>query len=143
MEEVRRSNYPGTNRTRISIETGSGELIDKITILEIKSERISDEEKLENVRYELGVLSATRDRALPDSPELAALARELKEINESLWEIEDAIRLCEAEQDFGPRFVELARTVYMTNDKRAEAKKRINVLTGATIVEEKSYEQYG
>lgn len=126
----------------IMTEIGSGELIDKITILEIKSERISDAAKLQNVRHELSVLSTTRDAHLGDVDGLDALAAQLKEINEALWVIEDDIRACEAEKDFGQKFIDLARAVYITNDKRAAVKKEINLMTGATIVEEKSYTEF-
>lgn len=126
----------------IMTEIGSGELIDKITILEIKSERILDQDKLKNVNHELAVLSATRDAHLKNSAELEDLAAKLKAVNEALWEIEDDIRACEANKDFGPKFIELARAVYITNDKRAAFKKEINLLTGATIIEEKSYTDF-
>jgi predicted nuclease with TOPRIM domain len=126
----------------IMTEIGSGELIDKITILEIKSERIADEGKLKNIRHELSVLSATRDAHLGDVDGLDKLAEQLKEINEALWVIEDDIRACEAEKDFGQKFIDLARAVYITNDKRAAVKKEINLLTGATIIEEKSYTEF-
>jgi len=94
---------------KIYIEAGSGELIDKITILEIKLARIEDPQKLKNIRYELETLATTRDRALPASDTLTGLTRELKSVNETLWDIEDDIRRCEAEKDFGVRFIELAR----------------------------------
>lgn len=126
----------------IMTEIGSGELIDKITILEIKSERIADAEKLKNVTYELSVLSDTRDTHLSGVNGLGELAQQLKTINETLWEIEDDIRVCEAEKDFGQKFIDLARAVYITNDKRAAVKKEINLLTGATIIEEKSYTDF-
>lgn len=116
-----------------------GELFDKISILEIKSERISDVAKLAFVRHELTLL---RDLAAtcgtPSSDPATALA-ELKAVNEALWEIEDSIRDCEREKDFGPRFIELARSVYKTNDRRAELKRQLNVLFGSTIIEQKSY----
>ncbi|MDB2584939.1 DUF6165 family protein [Alphaproteobacteria bacterium] len=128
---------------QIFTEIGSGELIDKITILEIKSERIADEAKLVNVRTELKVLSATRDEALQNVDGLEALAIELRQVNEALWEIEDDIRACEAVDDFGQKFIDLARAVYITNDKRAALKKQINLMTGANIVEEKSYTEFG
>ncbi len=126
----------------IMTECGSGELIDKITILEIKSDRISDLEKLKNVRHELSVLSATRDAHLSGIEGLRDLAIQLKTINEALWEIEDDIRACEAQNDFGQKFIKLARSVYITNDKRAAVKKEINLLTGASIIEEKSYKDF-
>lgn len=126
----------------IMIEVGAGELIDKITILTIKSERMSDEGKLKNVRHELEVLSAARDANLADSADLQRLTAALKEVNEALWEIEDDIRQCERDKDFGDKFIQLARSVYITNDKRAALKKDINVLTGAGIIEEKSYTEF-
>ena len=126
----------------IMTEIGSGELIDKITILEIKSDRISDLEKLKNVAHELSVLSATRDAHLSGIDGLGHLAKQLKAINEALWKIEDDIRACEAKKDFGQEFIDLARAVYITNDKRAAIKKEINLLTGATIIEEKSYKDF-
>jgi hypothetical protein len=126
----------------VRIEVSPGELIDKITILEIKTERIADEGKLANVRAELATLVAARDGALEASSELASLAAELKAVNEALWEIEDHIRDCERAEDFGPRFVELARSVYRTNDRRAALKRRINDLLGSRLIEEKSYAAY-
>ena len=126
----------------IMTEIGSGELIDKIAILEIKSDRISDAEKLKNVKHELSVLKATRDAHLSSIKGLSDLAKQLKAINEELWEIEDDIRACEAQNDFGQKFIDLARAVYVTNDKRAALKKEINLLTGATIIEEKSYTDF-
>ena len=127
---------------QILVEIGSGELIDKITILQIKSERMSDAAKLANVRLELSELSAARDASLPASDELEALSAQLKGINEALWVIEDDIRACEAEKDFGEKFIALARAVYVTNDQRAAVKKQINLLTGAKIIEEKSYTEF-
>ncbi len=121
------------------VEVSPGELLDKITILEIKSQRIAESAKLRNVAVELQTLEAARRRALPDSPQLAVMVAELRAINEALWQIEDDIRRCEQDGDFGPRFVELARSVYRTNDRRAALKRRINDLLGARIVEEKSY----
>jgi len=126
----------------ILIEVGPGELIDKITILEIKSERMSDAEKLRNVRHELGILNAARAAHIPATAELARLEAHLKEVNEALWVIEDDIRQCEADRDFGEEFVALARSVYKQNDKRAALKKEINLLTGSAIVEEKSYTEF-
>src|SRR5262249_47765018 len=123
----------------IQIETAAGELIDKISILEIKSERIADTGKLRNVRAELAALRQTRDRAISPSWALSKLADELKAVNERLWEIEDEIRACEQRSDFGPRFIELARSVYRENDRRAQLKRQINDLLGSRVVEEKSY----
>ena len=126
----------------IYIEVGSGELIDKITILQIKRARIAEPEKLRHINYELDMLQKVRDGRLAPSPMLTDLTHQLKSINEALWDIEDDIRACEAANDFGEKFVQLARQVYMTNDKRAAAKKQINLLTGAAVVEEKSYTEF-
>jgi hypothetical protein len=126
----------------IEIAVGPGELIDKITILEIKAARIADPGKLANVRTELDLLAGTRDRALSPSAELARLTDDLRRINEALWDIEDEIRGCERAHDFGPRFVALARAVYRRNDDRAAVKRQINELFASTIVEEKSYAAY-
>ncbi len=119
----------------ILVPVSPGELIDKMTILRIKSERITDPAKLLNVRHELEVLGAVA-RDLPPTP---IQSEELYQINLTLWQIEDDIRACEARQDFGPEFIRLARAVYQTNDRRAEVKKLINLLLGSQIVEEKSY----
>ena len=124
------------------IPIGPGELIDKITILQIKTERMDDEAKLKNVRHELEVLEAARRMHLPDVSGLAELEAALKGVNGDLWVIEDDIRDCESDRDFGPRFIELARSVYRQNDKRAALKKEINLLCGSAIVEEKSYKDY-
>ncbi|HPM81110.1 MAG TPA: DUF6165 family protein [Candidatus Anammoximicrobium sp.] len=126
----------------ILVEVAPGELIDKITILQIKSERITDADKLRNVRIELEVLEAARDGAMPATGELGELTAQLKQVNEALWEIEDAIRDCEREQDFGPKFVELARSVYHSNDRRAALKRQINELLRSKLIEEKSYAAY-
>ena len=126
----------------ITVEIAPGELIDKITILEIKSERITDAAKRHHVGTELALLVAARDRAVPGSAELARLATELKAVNEARWQIEDEIRLCERDEDFGPRFVALARSVYRTNDRRAALKRQINELLGSKLIEEKSYTSY-
>jgi hypothetical protein len=130
----------GRARTRsVKVEIAPGELIDKITILDIKSERVTNADKLRNVRAELAALSQARDESMFDGEVLAALTAELKGINESLWQIEDEIRLCERAGDFGPRFVELARSVYEQNDRRAGVKRRINERLGSETMEEKSH----
>jgi hypothetical protein len=116
-----------------------GELIDKITILEIKSERISDSGQLRNITAELKLLNELKAGAGLDTAEIQAYAVALKSVNQTLWEVEDALRELEAERDFGARFVELARSVYQTNDERARIKQRINADFGSEIVEEKSY----
>ena len=124
----------------VLIEAALGELVDKITILEIKSERMRDPQKLLNVRTELEALLSARDRAIAPSTVLRALAAELRSLNEMLWNIEDEIRRCEQNGDFGPRFVELARSVYKKNDQRAAIKRKINEHLGSRIFEEKSFE---
>ena len=116
-----------------------GELIDKISILEIKAERITGPDKLHNVRSELDRLRAARDRTIRPSDELHELAAELRSVNDALWDIEDQIRDCERAGDFGQRFIELARSVYQQNDRRAAIKRRINERLGSEIIEEKSY----
>jgi hypothetical protein len=126
----------------IKVPVSFGEVLDKITILEIKSERIKDEAKLKNVRLELDELSATWDEAVTDQSAIADLREQLKAVNEELWVIEDDIRDQEAAQNFGDRFIELARAVYVTNDKRAAIKKDVNLALGSRFVEEKSYQDY-
>lgn len=126
----------------IKVPVSFGEVLDKITILEIKSERIKDEAKVRNVRLELDELTATWNQAVPDQAAIGDLREQLKAVNEQLWEIEDDIRDQEAAQDFGPRFIELARAVYVTNDKRAAIKKDVNLALGSRFVEEKSYQDY-
>jgi hypothetical protein len=126
----------------IAAEISVGELIDKITILEIKLANSDDAAKRRNIETELVTLSATRDGSVADSDELAQLTSALKSVNESLWGIEDDIRDLERAKDFGERFIELARAVYQTNDKRSALKREINDLTGSRIVEEKLYAEY-
>lgn len=118
-----------------------GELLDKITILEIKSERIDDAEKLKNVRYELELLSKLWTQAVPQI-DVSQERQQLKSVNEELWVIEDDIRDKERDKAFDERFVELARSVYFTNDRRAALKKVVNQKLGSAIVEEKSYSDY-
>ena len=127
----------------ISAPVSFGELIDKITILEIKSERMTDAAKLANVRDELELLGALWTQGPASATDISAERAELKHINEALWEIEDEIRLKERDQAFDARFIELARAVYHTNDKRAAVKRAINLKLGSRLVEEKSYQDYG
>ena len=126
----------------VTIEVSPGELIDRITILEIKAARITASAPLANVREELAALCSLRDRAIPLGAEVARITDELRAVNERLWEVEDALRDCERESDFGPRFVELARSVYRTNDRRAALKRELNLALGSRLVEEKSYKRY-
>ena len=126
----------------ITVEVAAGELLDKITILEIKEAKFTDQAKLANVRAELETLRAARDANLPSTEEIERAVDGLREVNRQLWEIEDEIRDHERNQDFGERFVELARAVYRTNDRRAALKRKINDLTGSRLKEEKSYAAY-
>ncbi|HEV7432395.1 MAG TPA: DUF6165 family protein [Steroidobacteraceae bacterium] len=126
----------------ILVPISPGELLDKITILRIKSARMSDTNKLANVRLELGLLEKQWRSALPQGIDVAGEERSLEEVNAKLWEVEDLLRDLEAEKRFDERFVELARAVYITNDERAAIKKRINVKLGSALIEEKSYRPY-
>lgn len=130
------------SRKSILVEIAIGELVDKITILEIKTQRISNPEQNTNARIELDLLTSVRDQKIPLNSELDRLTDELRQVNETLWEIEDATRDCERRQDFGPRFIKLARSVYRHNDHRARLKRQINEETGSKIVEEKHYAEY-
>ena len=123
----------------IEAPIATGELIDKITILQIKSERITDAAKLANVAVELALLNQRRAAALAADAAVAALETRLKSVNERLWELEDEIRECERRQDFGPGFVAAARSIYHTNDQRAALKRELNLATGSSLIEEKSY----
>lgn len=126
----------------ILVPVSWGELLDKITILQIKAQRIADPAKRDNVERELVALN----QVVADTGELPAgaetLIQQLRGVNESLWDIEDEIRDCERSKDFGNRFVELARAVYHTNDRRAAFKRQLNDLLGSELVEEKSYQPY-
>lgn len=124
----------------IRVEVAPGELLDKWSILKIKSERISDPDKLRNVLTELAVVDETRRERIRKTPGLPELLRELKEVNERLWDIENGIRDCEKQQDFGSNFITLARSVYQTNDRRSVIKRQINELLGAKFREEKAYD---
>jgi hypothetical protein len=127
----------------ILIPISPGELLDKITILRIKVARIADAEKLSNVKKELAMLEAVWTEAVPQNDDtVRQLTDELTDINEKLWDIEDDIRDEERNKRFGERFIELARSVYVTNDQRADAKKKLNLHLGSVIVEEKSYQDY-
>ena len=126
----------------ILVPVSPGEVLDKITILEIKSERMSDPDKLENVRRELELLRETWSRSVPADATVERIHDQLKRINESLWVIEDDIRDKERLKEFDERFVELARSVYFNNDERARLKKELNTHLGSAIIEEKSYQDY-
>ena len=121
----------------------NGELLDKLSILELKLKNIKDDKKLINIKNEHGGLSPLCNNLFNNyGNELRSLYAKLSEINAELWKIEDDIRECERNKDFGDEFVRLARAVYFTNDKRSDVKKSINLLTESGFVEEKSYEDY-
>jgi prefoldin subunit 5 len=126
----------------IKVPVSPGEVLDKITILEIKSERMNDPDKVHNVKAELALLQETWSENIRDTREIQSLHAQLKEINETLWEIEDDIRDKERAKEFDDRFIELARAVYVTNDKRSRVKKELNLHLGSEIIEEKSYQDY-
>lgn len=127
----------------ISINVSVGEFLDKLTILQIKADRISDQDKLANIRRELESLAGAWQRSEYAAVEgMEDAMRELRGINEQLWDIEDAIREKEAKQQYDKEFVELARSVYITNDRRAAIKRDINIKAGSGLVEEKSYRDY-
>lgn len=124
----------------MKVEISNGELLDKLTILEIKLNNIKNESKLGNIKKEYEeLLNAGKDLF---TAELKPMYAELKQTNLELWDIEDKIRVKEKEKIFDDEFVNLARSVYITNDKRANLKKQINLLTNSDLIEEKSYEQY-
>jgi hypothetical protein len=123
----------------LTVHVSPGEFLDKLTILEIKAERVADPEKRKNVVHELE--SLRRDWAAARTPtiEIEPLVTQLRSVNESLWEIEDRIRVKEARREFDEEFVRLARSVYRTNDRRAAIKRALNVALGSDLIEEKSY----
>ncbi|MBB5876767.1 MULTISPECIES: DUF6165 family protein [Xanthomonas] len=128
--------------SEILVPVSFGELLDKIAILQIKSERIGDAEKLANVRAELSALEKTWMAHPAAGGDVARLRAELKAVNERLWVIEDEIRIKEKAQAFDEEFIKLARSVYYENDERARLKKEINLALGSSYVEEKSYQDY-
>ena len=128
---------------KILAEISVGELFDKITILNIKTKKISDNDKLQNIHTELKTLNdQSKKISVSDTQVLNDLVLKLQQINEDLWDIENFKRECEAKKDFGESFIALARAVYITNDQRAEVKRQINLSTGSALIEEKSYENY-
>ena len=127
----------------MKVEVSNGELLDKLTILEIKLKNIEDSDKLVNIQNEFDVLNPLAEDIFDDNnSDLQNHYMELADINSQLWKIEDDIRECEKNKEFGEKFVELARAVYITNDKRCEVKKIINIVTGSELVEEKGYQNY-
>ena len=128
--------------TELLVPISPGELIDKITILEIKSQRMTDAAKLHNVRTELTLLSETWKASPFSATDISAEWTGLRDVNTKLWDIEDRIRDKERDGAFDAGFIELARAVYVTNDERAALKRRINTKLGSLLVEEKSYKEY-
>lgn len=127
----------------VNVPISVGELFDKISILEIKSERLSDKQKLKNVIHELQLLRDIADALdLGARAELATIFPKLKQVNERIWEAEDKIRDFEKNRIFDSSFLEVARSIYRLNDSRAAAKRELNLLTNSTVVEEKSYSEY-
>jgi len=126
----------------VNVEISIGEFFDKITILEIKKERINNEDKLVNINKELDGLNDLLSKLSFTREDVAQEVSELSKINEALWEIEDDIREKESKKVFDEEFIELARSVYITNDKRSDIKRDINIKLGSDFVEEKSYEEY-
>lgn len=129
------------HKIRLLIPGAAGELIDKLSILEIKKDRISGVEKQKNIQHELTSLQHVRAELGQDT-RLDELHQALRQVNESLWVVEDKLRLKEKARDFGEEFIELARSVYRLNDKRAALKREVNLYVGSDIVEEKSYQAY-
>jgi peptidoglycan hydrolase CwlO-like protein len=123
----------------MKIEVSNGEIADKLTIIEIKLKHILDPEKQKNLKTEYQVLDDAVSKIIAKDHEYY---KELLKINQELWDIEDTIRDLERNKDFGEKFIETARAVYFTNDRRSEVKRQINKLTGSNLVEEKSYQKY-
>tara|TARA_B100002052_G_scaffold213734_1_gene195712 strand:- start:1046 stop:1435 length:390 start_codon:yes stop_codon:yes gene_type:complete len=127
---------------KILVEVSVGELLDKLTILEIKQEKIKDPEKLKYINDEYSVLKDQLNKSIKSDPKLDELFNSLKKVNEKLWVIEDDKRLCEKSSDFGDKFVKLSRDVHFLNDDRAKIKLEINNRTGSKIKEIKEYTKY-
>ena len=127
---------------RIQSEISSGELLDKISILEIKLKKIKDKENLMEINKEYAILKQSQNLNIKLTNELKDLFDELKKVNLNLWDIEDKLRICEKNKDFGEKFIELAREVYFNNDSRAKIKSEINKLSGSNIKEIKQYSDY-
>ena len=127
---------------QINVPISPGELVDKITILEIKKEFIKNDNKLKNINHEYDLLMKIYTTQISETDGISELKNKLKEINIELWKIEDDIRDCEREKSFSDTFIELARSVYFTNDRRSKVKLEINLLLNSNLVEEKSYKDY-
>ena len=123
----------------IKVEVSPGELVDKLTILEIKLEHIADPQKQKNLRFEYDYLCGVYGAEVQETPEIQQLRARLKEVNQIIWDVEERIRDSERRADFGPEFITQARTAYLSNDERSLAKRRINELMNSPLVEEKSH----
>ena len=128
--------------SKILTEISAGELLDKISILEIKLDKITNPKLLNEIKKEYEILNITKNKNINFSKELELLYKDLKETNEKLWDIEDKIRLCEKNSNFKENFIKLARDVYFTNDKRSKTKLEINKILGSSIQEIKQYTKY-
>tara|TARA_Y100000758_G_scaffold224568_1_gene162286 strand:- start:118 stop:507 length:390 start_codon:yes stop_codon:yes gene_type:complete len=128
--------------SKILAEISAGEFFDKLSILEIKLNKIKDLISLNEVKKEYEILNESKNKNINFSKEIEILYKDLKEINEKLWKIEDEIRLCEKNSDFKDKFIQLSRDVYFTNDKRSKTKSEINKILGSNIIEIKQYTQY-
>ena len=128
--------------SKILAEISAGEFFDKLSILEIKLNKIKDLVLLNEVKKEYEILNETKNNIINFSKEIEILYKDLKETNEKLWKIEDEIRLCEKNSDFKDKFIQLSRDVYFTNDKRSKTKSEINKILGSNIKEVKQYTQY-
>ena len=128
--------------SKILTEISAGELLDKLSILEIKLSKIKNPALLQEIKKEHNIINETKNKNINSSNEINVLYTDLKKINEQLWEIEDKIRLCEKNSDFKDKFIQLARDVYLKNDKRSKIKLEINKILGSNIQEVKQYTQY-
>ena len=128
--------------SKILTEISAGELLDKLSILEIKLSKIKNPALLQEIKKEYDAINNTKNKSINSSNEINVLYTNLKKINEQLWEIEDKIRLCEKNSDFKDKFIQLARDVYFTNDKRSKIKLEINKVSGSNMQEIKQYTQY-
>jgi len=128
--------------SKILAEISAGEFFDKLSILQIKLNKIKDLVLLNEVKKEYEILNESKNKNINFSKEIEILYKDLKEINEKLWKIEDEIRLCEKNSDFKDKFIQLSRDVYFTNDKRSKTKSEINKILGSNIIEIKQYTQY-
>ena len=128
--------------SKILTEVSAGELLDKLSILEIKLNKIKNPALLEEIKKDHNIINEAKNKNINSSDEINLLYKDLKKINEQLWEIEDKIRLCEKNSDFKDKFIQLARDVYLKNDKRSKIKLEINKILGSNIQEVKQYTQY-